>query len=103
MRYLVITYFTKPDGKIDEGMTVTKTLKTRDLQSASVILDFKLLNVVKCSMNGTHPPKNWDRIVSYYYQFYSTIIERLFEENLHPIDIKADGAVVDATSTDINS
>ena len=40
MRYLMLTYYTKPDGKIDEAMAVSKTIKTRDLQTASVILDF---------------------------------------------------------------
>ena len=47
MRYLLLTYYTKPDGKIDESMAVSKSIKTRDLQTASVILDFKKLEVVK--------------------------------------------------------
>ena len=47
MRYLVLTYYTKPDGKVDEAMSVTKSLKTRDLQMANVILDFRDLKVVK--------------------------------------------------------
>jgi len=53
-------------------------------------LDFKLLRVEKCSMSGVQVPKDWDTIVSYYYQHYANIIERLFNENGHPIDIKAD-------------
>jgi hypothetical protein len=81
MRYLALTYYTKPDGKIDESMAVSKNIKTRDLQTASVILDFKKLQVVKCSMNGVQVPKDWDRIVTYYHQHYASIIERLFKEN----------------------
>jgi len=81
MRYLVLTYYTKPDGKIDEAMSVSKNVKTRDLQTASVILDFKKLQVVKCSMNGVQVPKDWDRIVTYYHQHYASTIERLFNEN----------------------
>ena len=32
-------------------------------------------------------PKDWDKVVAYYYQHYTHIIERLFEENGHPINI----------------
>ena len=81
MRYLMLTYYTKPDGKIDEAMAVSKNIKTRDLQTASVILDFKKLQVVKCGMNGVQVPRDWDRIVTYYHQHYASTIERLFAEN----------------------
>ena len=90
MRYLLLTYYTKPNGKIDEAMTVATKIKTRDYQTVNVILDFKELKVIKASMNNTTVPKDWDRIVSYYYQHYSATIERLFQENGHPIDIKAE-------------
>jgi len=85
MRYLILTYYTKPDGKIDEVMAVSKNIRTRDLQTASVILDFKKLQVVKCSMNGVQVPKDWDRIVTYYHQHYASTIERLFNENGYEI------------------
>jgi len=55
---------------------------------ANVILDFETLAVVKCSMDGVVVPKDWDRIVSYYYQHYSATIERLFRENGHEISVK---------------
>jgi hypothetical protein len=85
MRYLTLTYYTKPDGKIDEAMAVSKNIRTRDLQTASVILDFKKLQVVKCGMNGVQVPKDWDRIVTYYHQHYASTIERLFNENGYDI------------------
>jgi hypothetical protein len=81
MRYLTLTYYTKADGKIDEAMAVSKNIRTRDLQTASVILDFKKLQVVKCSMNGVQVPRDWDKIVTYYHQHYAATIERLFAEN----------------------
>ena len=90
MRYLLLTYYTKPNGKIDEAMTIATKIKTRDHQTVNVILDFKELKVIKASMNNTTVPKDWDTIVSYYYQHYAATIERLFEENGHPIDIKAE-------------
>ena len=85
MRYLLLTYYTKPDGKIDEVMAVAKNLKTRDHQTCNVILDFKTLSVVKCSMVGTVVPRDWDRIVTYYNQYYENIIERLLQENGYEI------------------
>ena len=88
MRYLLLTYYQKPTGKIDEAMTLSRSLKLRDRQMANVILDFETLSVVKCSMDGVVVPKDWDRIVSYYYKHYSATIERLFTENGHEIKIQ---------------
>ena len=85
MRYLIITYVKRPNGQMDENTEVAKRVKPRDLQTASVILDFKTLSVVKCSLNGTTVPRNWDRIVAYYYQHYRAVIERLFKENGYEI------------------
>lgn len=83
MRYLILTYYKKPNGQIDEAMAVAKNVKTRDWQMANVILDFRDQKVLKASMNGEQVPKDWEKIVSYYYQHYSNIIERLFAENGH--------------------
>lgn len=85
MRYLILTYYKKANGQIDEVMAVSKNLKTRDHQTANVILDFKTLSVLKCSMGGEQVPKDWDKIVSYYHQHYASTIERLFRENGYEI------------------
>lgn len=85
MRYLILTYYKKATGQIDEVMAVSKNLKTRDIQTANVILDFRDLKVLKCSMGGEQVPKDWDRIVSYYHQHYASTIERLFRENGYEI------------------
>ena len=90
MRYLFLTYYTKPDGKIDESMQLSNKVRRRDWQTVNVMLDFKDLKVLKCSMGDALVPKDWDRIVSYYFKHYSATIERLFEENGHPINIVAD-------------
>lgn len=89
MRYLILTYYRKPTGQIDEVMAVSKNLKRRDLQTANVILDFRDQKVVLASMDGKSVPKDWDRVVSYYYQFYASTIERLFQENGHELNIQA--------------
>jgi hypothetical protein len=85
MRYLIITYIKRPNGQMDENTQVATRVKKLDLQMASVILDFKTLSVVKCSLNGATVPRDWDRIVTYYYQHYKAVIERLFKENGYEI------------------
>jgi hypothetical protein len=91
---LLLTYYTKPDGKIDEAMAVSKRVKPSDLQTASVILDFKKLEVVKASMGGVAVSRDWDRIVSYYHQHYASTIERLLKENGY--EIVKDGVPADS-------
>ena len=85
MRYLLLMYYKKPSGQIDESMTVTKNIKNNDYSLCNVILDFKDQKVIKCTMDGTVVPKDWDRVVSYYYKHYQSTIERLFTENGHDL------------------
>ena len=87
MRYLILTYYRKANGQIDEAMSLSKKVKLKDLQTANVILDFKDQKVLLASMGDTQVPKDWDKIVSYYYQHYARTIERMFEENGHPLNI----------------
>jgi len=88
MRYLLLTYYRRPSGQVDEAMTLSRSIKQRDLQTANVILDFRDLAVIKCSMDGVTVPKDWDHVVSYYYQHYSATMERLFVENGHEPPVK---------------
>jgi hypothetical protein len=81
MRYLILSYYKKADGRIDESMEVARNIKPRDIQTANVILDFKKLEVVKASMGGVQVPKDFNRIVEYYMQHYENVIKRLFAEN----------------------
>jgi hypothetical protein len=88
VRYLIITYYRKATGQIDESTAVARNLKMRDHQTASVILDFKKLAVVKAQLGGDSVPKDFNRIVEYYMQHYENIIKRLFEENGYEIDYR---------------
>jgi hypothetical protein len=87
MRYLFLTYYTKPTGQIDEVMTIANKIKTRDWQTANVILDFKEQKVLAASVKGMTATRDWDTVVSYYYKHYTHTIERLFEENGHALNI----------------
>ena len=82
MRYLIINYYRKPNGQMDEVVTVAKQTKTRDIQSAAVILDFKQKSVVKCSMDGVVVPKDWNRIRDFYHQFYHQTIDDLEKQHV---------------------
>lgn len=88
MRYFIVTYYTKPNGKVDESTSVSNRVKNRDIQTASVILDFKECKVVKCSMGGVVVPRDFQKIVSFYHQHYPHVIERLFKENGYEISVE---------------
>ena len=85
MRYMNLTYFKRASGKIDEVMSLSNRVKHNDLQTASIILDFRDQVVLKCVIDGKSMPKEWDTIVSYYYKHYQAIMERLFKENGHKL------------------
>jgi len=102
MRYLILTYYRKASGQIDEATTVARNLKPRDLQTATVILDFKKLEVVKASLGGVNVPKNFDTIVSYYMQHYESIITRLFNENGYEVNLERPDAESKAQPTETN-
>ena len=77
MRYLIINYYRRPNGQMDEVVAVSRRARPRDLQSAAIILDFATRTVVKCSMDGVVAPKDWQRIRDYFYQHYAQIIDDL--------------------------
>jgi hypothetical protein len=81
MRYLLITYYKRPDGKVDEAMTVSKRLKDNDIRTANIILDFKLRSLDKCLVDGKRIETNWDAVYMYYKDIYPATIDRLSNEN----------------------
>jgi len=80
MRYLLITYVRKADGKIDEQVTVSKRTRDTDLQMCNVILDYKEHKVVKSVIDGQALPTTWEKVDAYYRGLYPSIIERLEAE-----------------------
>ena len=80
MRYFIVTYFKKADGKMDESVSLSKNCRTNDLSMASVILDFKTRRVIKCNLNGQSGMRQWEPVVEYYRQFYNDLIGRLEKE-----------------------
>ena len=92
MRYMILTYFKKASGKIDEVMTIANRVKPKDLQIANVILDFRDQIVLKCVIDSKSMPKEWDTILAYYYKHYQATMERLFKENGHELKMEESGS-----------
>ena len=85
MRYFIVRYIKTPQGQMDEIVSVSKKLKTKDIQTAAVVLDFKPHQVVLSSLNGVTVPKDWWRIRDFYHRYHKRTIEDL--EAFHGLKI----------------
>jgi hypothetical protein len=77
MRYLLVNYFQKPTGQMDEVISVARRTRPRDLQTCSVILDFKTRSVVKCSVGDQIGTRDFQTVRDYYHRHYAQLIEDL--------------------------
>jgi hypothetical protein len=62
-RYMIVTYYKKPNGKWDEITAFKNNLKVSHIQTAKVILDFK---EKKCIKNGLNPEAGYDDMIEFY-------------------------------------
>ena len=62
MRYLLITFFRKPGGQIDEQVLPAKKVKTSDIQTCNIILDYAKKKVEKCVIEGKIVDTDWGEI-----------------------------------------
>jgi len=81
MRYLLIQYIRKPNGQIDEQVTVAKRVKTSDIQTCNLIMDFAEKKLDKCVVEGRAIPKDWNKMYEYYNRIYPTLIAQLDKHN----------------------
>ena len=81
MRYLLIKFFRKPGGQIDEQVTVSKRLKTSDLQMCNVILDFNKKKLEKCIIEGKVVDSDFQRMSEYYRKIYPSLVDQLEKNN----------------------
>ena len=81
MRYLLIQYIRKPNGQIDEQVTVAKRVKTSDIQTCNLIMDFAEKKLDKCVVEGRNIPKDWNKMYEYYNRIYPTLIAQLDKHN----------------------
>jgi hypothetical protein len=85
MRYFLVKYVRRPNGKLDESVTASKKLKVRDIQTSAVILDFQTQKVLQSTLDGVTVPKDWWKIRDFYHQHYKKMIEDL--EAFHGLKI----------------
>jgi hypothetical protein len=81
MRFLLITFFRKPNGQIDEQVTVSKRVKESDIQTCNLIMDFAEKKLDKCVVEGRNIPKDWNKMYEYYNRIYPTLIAQLDKHN----------------------
>jgi hypothetical protein len=81
MRYLLITFMRKPGGQIDEQVTISKRVKTSDLQTVNVIIDYAKKTVDKCVIEGKVVDTDFDRMNDYYKRIYPSLVNQLEKNN----------------------
>lgn len=80
MRYLLITFFRKPNGQIDEQVAVAKRVKVSDIQTCNVILDYAKKKVEKCVIEGKFLDSDWEKMNEYYKRIYPSLVAQLEKE-----------------------
>jgi hypothetical protein len=80
LRYLLITFYRKPNGQIDEQVAVAKRTKTTDIQMCNVILDYAKKKVDKCVIEGKTVETDWDKMNEYYKRIYPSLVSQLEKE-----------------------
>jgi hypothetical protein len=88
MRYLFLSFIRKPNGQIDETVTIGKRIRTSDRNSSNVILDFAEKKVEKCVIEGKVHETTFEQMRDYYKKIYPALIFQLEKEA--PITAKAD-------------
>lgn len=77
MRYMLITYLRKPNGQIDEQVEIAKSVRTKDIQTCNVIMDFQEKKVNKCLIEGKVIDTTWDQLRDYYQKVYPEVVDRI--------------------------
>ena len=81
MRYLLITFVRKPNGQIDEQVSISKRVRTSDIQTCNVILDFGKKKIDKCVIESKVVDSDWGKMIEYYKKIYPTLIDQLEKNN----------------------
>jgi hypothetical protein len=80
MRYLLISFWRKKAGQIDEVVSVSKRVRTSDMENANVILDFADKKILKCVIEGKTHDSTFDKMREYYVRIYPNLVEQLERE-----------------------
>ncbi len=81
MRYLLIQFLRKPNGQIDEQVSISKRLRSADIQTCNVIMDFGKKKVEKCVVEGKTVDTDWNKLNEYYKRIYPALVDQLEKNN----------------------
>ena len=70
----------KVGGQIDEMVSVSKRVRTSDMNSCNVIMDFADKKVVKAVIEGKEHDTTFDMLREYYSRVYPNLVEQLEKE-----------------------
>jgi hypothetical protein len=71
----------KPNGQIDEQVSISKRVRPADLKTCNVILDFNKKKIDKCVIEGKVVDTDWVKMIEYYKRVYPTLIDQLEKNN----------------------
>lgn len=80
MRYLLITFYRKPGGQIDEAARFVKRVKNSDITTSNIIMDYGLKKIDKCVVEGNKLDRTFDQLNEYYKKIYPAMIATLEKE-----------------------
>lgn len=71
----------KANGQIDEQVAVSKRVRTSDIQTCNVIIDYEKKKLDKCVIEGNTVDSDFEKMNTYYKQVYPTLIDQLEKNN----------------------
>lgn len=80
MRYLLISFYRKPGGQIDEQARFVKRVRTSDSSTSNIIMDYGLRKVEKCVVEGQKLDRTFDQLNEYYKKVYPAMVAQLEKE-----------------------
>jgi hypothetical protein len=78
MKYLIATYYKKPNGKFDEVIELKSSVKTKHWQTAKLILNLTEKKVEKQTLMDESA--SYDRLYQYYYKINQARIDKFLAE-----------------------
>ena len=80
MRYLLITFYRKPGGQIDEQARFVKRVRNSDISMSNIIMDYGTRKIEKCVVEGNKLDKSFDELNDYYKKIYPQMVTQLEKE-----------------------
>jgi hypothetical protein len=80
MRYLLISFYRKPGGQIDEQARFVKRVRGSDISTSNIIMDYGLRKIEKCVVEGQKLDRTFDQLHEYYKKVYPAMVTQLEKE-----------------------